>query len=228
MTSIEVLIYVLAFAIQIYGDFSGYSNIARGLAKFFGVELMVNFRQPYLSRNPSDFWQRWHISLSSWFRDYLYMPLGGNRKGIFYTCRNLTITMFLAGLWHGAAWNFVLWGVYQGVLLAGYHGLSLMVPLHKFKSMVMDVLSRIFMFLLVLYGWLIFRVKDMAQLKYLTVQLFPNFHLPNERFLDTFKINTFWVVLFFLITLAVTLFWKGIRADVFLIFINFRIIYGLF
>lgn len=107
-----------AFAFQIYGDFSGYSDIARGLSKLMGFELVENFRAPYLVSNPSSFWRNWHMSLSTWLRDYLYIPLGGNRKGRFNTYRNLTITMLLGGLWHGAGAAYLAWGLYHGILLA--------------------------------------------------------------------------------------------------------------
>jgi len=113
----EVVLGVYAFAFQIYGDFAGYSEMARGLAKMMGFELMVNFRFPYFVTNPSDFWKNWHISLSTWLRDYLYIPLGGSRGGELMLYRNLAITMFLGGLWHGAAWTYVLWGAYQGLIL---------------------------------------------------------------------------------------------------------------
>jgi D-alanyl-lipoteichoic acid acyltransferase DltB (MBOAT superfamily) len=116
--SITVAMGVIAFSLQIYGDFAGYTDIARGSAKLFGVDLMENFRAPYLSRGFSDFWRRWHISLSTWLRDYLYIPLGGNRGGPWQTFRNLMITMLLGGLWHGAAWGFVLWGGLHGAYLA--------------------------------------------------------------------------------------------------------------
>lgn len=107
-----------AFAWQIYGDFSGYSNIARGSAQLLGFHFMVNFKQPYLSTSIRDFWRRWHISLSSWLRDYLYVPLGGNRQSERKTYRNLFLTMLIGGLWHGANWTFVLWGALHGVWLA--------------------------------------------------------------------------------------------------------------
>lgn len=109
---------VLAFGIQVYFDFSGYSDMATGVARLFGFELPVNFNLPFTSRNLTEFWQRWHISLSSWLRDYLYISLGGNRKGKFRTFFNMFLTMLLGGLWHGASWNFVLWGGAHGVALA--------------------------------------------------------------------------------------------------------------
>ncbi|GAA5128588.1 MBOAT family protein [Luteolibacter yonseiensis] len=111
-----------AFAFQIYGDFSGYSDIARGLAKLMGFELVHNFKAPYLVSNPAAFWRHWHISLSVWLRDYLYIPLGGNRHGAFRTTRNLMITMVLGGLWHGAGIAFLAWGFYHGILLVLHRG----------------------------------------------------------------------------------------------------------
>ncbi len=107
----------LAFAFQIYCDFSGYTDIARGVARIMGFRLMDNFRQPYFATSIADFWRRWHISLSTWLRDYLYVPLGGNRHGTAKTYRNLLLTMLLGGIWHGAGWTFVIWGAYQGALL---------------------------------------------------------------------------------------------------------------
>jgi D-alanyl-lipoteichoic acid acyltransferase DltB (MBOAT superfamily) len=115
--SLTVLAAVLGFSLQIYGDFAGYTHMARGVAKMFGVDLIENFNAPYLSRSFSEFWRRWHISLSTWLRDYLYIPLGGNRLGARRTYLNLMITMALGGLWHGAGWGFVVWGVLHGLLL---------------------------------------------------------------------------------------------------------------
>jgi D-alanyl-lipoteichoic acid acyltransferase DltB (MBOAT superfamily) len=116
--SLTVAAGVIAFSLQIYGDFAGYTDIARGTARLFGVDLMENFKAPYLSRGFSEFWRRWHISLSTWLRDYLYVPLGGNRGTRWQTYRNLMITMLLGGLWHGAAWGFVVWGGLHGAYLA--------------------------------------------------------------------------------------------------------------
>lgn len=113
-----LLVGTYGFALQIYGDFSGYTDIARGSSRLLGIELPVNFDQPYLSRNITEFWQRWHISLSTWLRDYLYIPLGGNRGSETTTYRNLMLTMLLGGLWHGASWTFVVWGAIHGCLLA--------------------------------------------------------------------------------------------------------------
>ena len=122
--ALDVLFGVYAFAFQIYGDFAGYSAIACGTACWLGFDLMINFRRPYLSASPKEFWQRWHISLSSWLRDYLYIPLGGNREGAVRTARNLMVTMLLGGLWHGAAWTFLAWGAVHGIWLSIHRWLS--------------------------------------------------------------------------------------------------------
>jgi alginate O-acetyltransferase complex protein AlgI len=113
---------VIAYALQIYCDFSGYTDMALGIAHMLGYKLALNFNMPYLSTNVSEFWRRWHISLSSWLRDYLFLPLGGSRGGAWKTCRNLMIVMALGGLWHGASWTFVAWGVLHGLLLVGHRG----------------------------------------------------------------------------------------------------------
>jgi D-alanyl-lipoteichoic acid acyltransferase DltB (MBOAT superfamily) len=116
-SAIAIIAAGVGFSVQVYGDFSGYTDIARGVSELFGIELMVNFREPYLSRNITEVWRRWHISLSDWLRDYLYISLGGNRGGELATARNLMITMLLGGLWHGASWNYVVWGGISGLLL---------------------------------------------------------------------------------------------------------------
>ncbi len=117
-SALTLLFTAWGFALQIYGDFSGYTDIARGSAWLLGIELPINFRQPYLARNITEFWRRWHVSLSNWLRDYLYIPLGGNRGNKLATYRNLILTMLLGGLWHGASWTFVVWGGLHGLLLA--------------------------------------------------------------------------------------------------------------
>jgi alginate O-acetyltransferase complex protein AlgI len=162
--SLDLTIGVLAFGVQIYGDFSGYSDIARGLAKLLGFDLIVNFRLPWLARSPAEFWRRWHISLSEWLRDYLYIPLGGNRNGSARTLRNLALTMILGGLWHGAAWTFVLWGVYQGVLLVAQRALlgDRGAPARGLPALGGTLLT----FAVMQLGWLIFRADSIEQLAY--------------------------------------------------------------
>lgn len=163
---------VLAFTFQIYCDFSGYTDIARGVARLMGFEFALNFRLPYFATNPSDFWRRWHISLSSWLADYLYKPLGGNRGSRWMTCRNLMITMLLGGLWHGAAWNFVLWGFYHGLILV-LHRLAqpaLERIGQRFESMpgVWLTIRIASMFLMTCYGWLLFRATSLEQIGAMT------------------------------------------------------------
>lgn len=154
------LLGMYAFAWQIYGDFSGYSSIARGCAQLLGFHFMVNFRQPYLAENIQDFWRRWHISLSTWLRDYLYIPLGGNRHGERKTYRNLMLTMLLGGLWHGANWTFVIWGgIHGGALAAERRFTNWGVPHFGF---VWKWLKRIFMFHLVCVAWIFFRAQSLS------------------------------------------------------------------
>jgi alginate O-acetyltransferase complex protein AlgI len=175
-TGFETLIGVYAFAFQIYCDFSGYTDIARGVAKIMGFEFMLNFRLPYLATNPSDFWQRWHISLSSWLRDYLYIPLGGNRSSTAKTYRNLMLTMVIGGLWHGASWNFVLWGFYHGSLLILHRLLSpiserLFATSSPLLKRIGFVASAVLMFQFTCYGWLLFRANSFAQIFAMTKSL---------------------------------------------------------
>lgn len=165
----QVLLGVYAFAFQIFCDFSGYSNIARGLCRCLGIEIMVNFNLPYFARNPKEFWHRWHISLSTWLRDYLYIPLGGSRHGRVRTCRNLMVTMLLGGLWHGAAWTFVVWGAFHGSLLAIHRWMiRVMPPADVSRSPVVERLHSVFkmavFFQIVCLGWLIFRAQSIGQI----------------------------------------------------------------
>ncbi len=156
---LTLLVGVYAFAFQIYGDFSGYTDIARGVARLLGFDLMLNFRLPYFATSPSDFWRRWHISLSTWLRDYLYIPLGGNRAGGLGTYRNLTIVMLLGGLWHGAGWNFVLWGAYHGLLLCAYRALGIRTE-QKEISFPRQIFLGLVMFNLTCIGWMLFRAQN--------------------------------------------------------------------
>ena len=160
---------VYAFAFQIYSDFSGYTDIARGISKLMGFELVVNFRAPYLVANPADFWRNWHISLSTWLRDYLYIPLGGNRKGCMRTYCNLMVTMLLGGLWHGAGAAYVLWGLYHGSLLAcqrAWHDfVGPRLPSaprdRAIVTMTKNALLVLIFFHLTCLGWLLFRAGSL-------------------------------------------------------------------
>jgi alginate O-acetyltransferase complex protein AlgI len=157
---VVALLGMYAFAWQIYGDFSGYSSIARGCAQLLGFHFMVNFRQPYLAESIQDFWRRWHISLSTWLRDYLYIPLGGNRNGERQTYRNLLLTMLLGGLWHGANWTFVIWGgIHGGALAAERKLLSEKVPR---TGIAWKWMRRIFIFHVVCLAWIFFRAQSLG------------------------------------------------------------------
>lgn len=163
----EILVGVLAFTFQIFCDFSGYSDMARGIARMLGFELMVNFNLPYFARTPSEFWRRWHISLSTWLRDYLYFPLGGNRKGKWKTYRNLSITMFLGGLWHGAAWTFIVWGIFHGLILIIYRTLNLDDYIIKanrvgINAVVINFTAWLAMFVLTMIAWVFFRAQSLS------------------------------------------------------------------
>ena len=145
---------IIAYTLQIYFDFSGYSDMAIGLGKMFGFEFLENFNYPYISKSITEFWRRWHISLGSWFRDYVYIPLGGNRRGFLVQLRNIFVVWMLTGIWHGASWNFFAWGVYFGVILI-IEKLFLLKFLQKLPSFI----SHIYATLLFVYGWVIFYFK---------------------------------------------------------------------
>jgi D-alanyl-lipoteichoic acid acyltransferase DltB (MBOAT superfamily) len=169
--SLAVMLGAAMFAIQIYCDFSGYSDIARGVSRMFGPELPINFDYPYFSTSIIDFWRTWHISLSTWLRDYLYIPLGGGRASPPRVYFNLMTTMVLGGLWHGASWNFVIWGFYQGALLCANRLFRLLCDrMPRLRSALESrpgtVVRWAVTMYLVLLGWLIFRLTDPAQLAY--------------------------------------------------------------
>src|SRR5262245_43389383 len=171
---VDVLLAVYAFAFQIYGDFAGYSNVARGTSKLMGIELVENFRFPYLVRSPQAFWRNWHISLSTWLRDYLYIPLGGSRGSAWSTNRNLLVTMMLGGLWHGAAWTFVLWGCYHGLLLVLFRAADRTTWLNALttsRHLAVRAAATVVMFHLTCAGWLMFRARSASELSALASAL---------------------------------------------------------
>lgn len=148
---------IICYSLQIYFDFSGYSDMAIGLGKMLGFNFKENFNYPYIAKSIQDFWRRWHISLSTWFRDYLYIPLGGNRKGLFRTYLNLIIVFFITGLWHGASWNFVIWGLFHGFFLLLERSIQINLP----KKL--NFLRHIYLLFVVLIGWVFFRIEDITQ-----------------------------------------------------------------
>jgi alginate O-acetyltransferase complex protein AlgI len=173
-TGLSAWIALYAYAFQIYMDFSGYTDVAIGVGRLLGLKLTENFDRPYLAASPSEFWRRWHITLSTWLRDYLYIPLGGSRFGRLCTLRNLFITMALGGLWHGAAWTFVAWGVYHACLLTGERLLlrdRARVP-PETQALPYRLLSVLAMFHLSCLGWLLFRAPDWGTVQTMFVNLF--------------------------------------------------------
>jgi D-alanyl-lipoteichoic acid acyltransferase DltB (MBOAT superfamily) len=200
ISGVSSLIGIVAFSLQIYGDFAGYTFIARGVAKLMGIDLAVNFRRPYLATSPRDFWRRWHISLSNWLRDYLYISLGGSRRGPTRTYINLLLTMFLGGLWHGAAWNFAVWGVYHGTLLCVDHWLDQRGIRLRLLPAVFEranhVLSVAGMYVLTLGGWLFFRVTSMEQAGDILRNIFFNFHVDSGTLVLATPVVTLGVLLF--------------------------------
>lgn len=176
----ECLMGIYGYALQIYCDFSGYSDMAIGIALLLGFRFPKNFDAPYKSATITEFWRRWHISLSSWLRDYLYISLGGNRKGRVRTYVNLLLTMLLGGLWHGAAVRFILWGALHGVALALHKMWMAVVPWAKINGKDMNIVLRvvgiIFTFNLVCFGWLLFRAEDMQTVHVMLYQIFNNFN----------------------------------------------------
>jgi alginate O-acetyltransferase complex protein AlgI len=154
---------IIAYSVQIYYDFAGYSDMALGLGRMLGFEFLENFNFPYIAKSIKDFWHRWHISLSTWFRDYLYIPLGGNRLGGVRTYVNLAIVFFLTGLWHGAAWNFVVWGLIHGFFL-----IIERLGFEKFIKRFPTFVQHLYTFLVVLFAWIFFRANDFAHaIKYI-------------------------------------------------------------
>ena len=158
----------IAFGLQIFFDFSGYTDIAIGVALLFGFHFPENFRRPYLSASVTEFWRRWHMTLSSWLRDYVYISLGGNRKGAWRTRVNLILTMLLGGLWHGASWNFVIWGGYHGVLLS----MERLIRGREERTGLVRIPLAVLTFLLVTVGWVFFRAKTLTAAMFVIGQMF--------------------------------------------------------
>ena len=202
MESFSIMLGTIAFGVQIYCDFSGYSDIAIGAALILGFKIPKNFNKPYFATSPSDFWGRWHISLSTWLRDYLYIPLGGNRKSHNRTYVNLLTVMFLGGLWHGASWNFVVWGMLHGTYLAIHKILINKFPnlQHNefFKSKVGKIISIVITQYFIFLAWIPFRVHDFDQMMY-SVEKFVIFDMKItgiDEFLLEYKFPIFLMLAF--------------------------------
>lgn len=195
---VKVLLGLYAFVIQVYCDFAGYSVIAMGLGKLMGFDIMVNFNQPLLATNIQDFWRRWHISLSSWLKDYLYIPLGGSRKGNIRTSINLMITMIAVGFWHGAAWHFIAFGVIEGCLLVLYRILkpkieNFIKPRSSFWQNLWLAVRILFMFQITSIAFMFFRAQYMSQILSMFKSLITNFQFTHGIGLKYMSLN----ILFF-------------------------------
>lgn len=158
---------IIAYTFQIYFDFCGYSEMAMGLGKMFGFDFLKNFDYPYISKSITEFWRRWHISLGTWFREYVYIPLGGNRKGLYRQIINIAVVWFLTGLWHGASWNFILWGLYFGVLLM-IEKLFMLKVLKKAPA----IISHIYSIIIILFGWVLFYFENLNEMGIFLVRMF--------------------------------------------------------
>lgn len=159
MTTGKAWIGALAFTFQIYFDFSGYSDMAIGLGKMFGFTFLENFEHPYISKSITEFWRRWHISLGTWFKEYVYIPLGGNRKGLLRQIVNILIVWMLTGLWHGASWNFVIWGLYFGVILVLEKSFLL-----KWLDKIPSLFAHVYSLILIVFGWVIFECGSVSEI----------------------------------------------------------------
>ena len=212
----------LFFAIQIYGDFSGYSDVARGLARMMGLYIKPNFRWPYFAASMAEFWRRWHMSLSYWLRDYLYVSLGGSRVSRLKLVRNLALTWFLSGLWHGAAWHFVAWGLYQGAVISGER----IIENTKF-GYAWEHATRLIkvplLFLLVLLGWVLFRAPEMG----VAATMWKQMLLPRGGFLRGMELFGTWpLVLVGIAALAHWVTWRT-RYDIDHVSVLLRVPYGV-
>jgi alginate O-acetyltransferase complex protein AlgI len=175
IAGLNLLALALAYSMQIFSDFAGYSLIAIGIGRLFGYELPMNFRYPYIAASLSDFWQRWHMTLSNWLKEYLYIPLGGNRKGTFRCYANLIIVMALGGLWHGAGWNYVIWGMYHGLLLCLERFLARRLPGSRPDRSLFSGIKIPVVFFLVSAGWLFFIFNDISHVSAFFSAVYNNF-----------------------------------------------------
>jgi len=202
LTVLAAWLGIIAFMFQVYFDFSGYSDMAVGLGKMFGFDFPTNFRYPYIAKSATDFWRRWHITLGAWFRDYLYIPLGGNRKGQLITYRNIFIVWAATGLWHGASWNFMAWGLYFGIILS-IEKAGLLKLLKKLP----DFIQHAYLLFVVLISWVLFTSEDYHVGINLLKTMFGFATLYNQQFIYDLYTH---LVMFIVATIAATPLWKVI------------------
>jgi len=190
----ELITATFCFAWQIFFDFSGYTDMARGIAKIMGFDLMLNFNNPYLATGLGEFWSRWHISLSTWFRDYVYIPLGGNRRGSLITYRNLFVTFFISGIWHGAAWTFVIWGTLHAL------GILITRKLERsafYRERVPHLLKQLATFAFVCFAWIFFRAGSLTDAMLIISRIFNGaWHSPQVPALMLLLVALIWLYQF--------------------------------
>ena len=208
LSTLTGIVLLFGYSMQIFADFAGYSLIAIGLASALGYELPQNFNFPYISRSVTEFWSRWHISLSNWLRDYLYIPLGGNRKGKLRTYANLMTVMLLGGLWHGAAWSYAVWGGFHGMALvlerlySNKVDVKLKTNNNKWYQVIVDILKIISVFCFVSFGWLLFKLSDFRQVLDFIDTMTKNASLPNNYiYIELVLLYSFPVIAYHLINL---------------------------
>ncbi|QUH27592.1 MBOAT family O-acyltransferase [Vallitalea guaymasensis] len=197
LTILTAWLGIIAFGFQIYFDFSGYSDMAIGLGKMFGFDFLENFNYPYISTSITEFWRRWHISLGSWFRDYVYIPIGGNRVSKLKVYRNLFVVWFLTGLWHGASWNFVLWGLYFGLIIAVEKAFLL-----KFINRLWKPIRHVYALLLILIGWVLFSFDNLTDgIEYLKIMFgFSSVPIMNNQFVYYLYTNLILIIILIILS----------------------------
>lgn len=221
---LTLFLATFAFGWQIYFDFSGYTDMARGIARIMGFELMLNFNNPYTATSLSDFWNRWHLSLSTWFKEYVYIPLGGNRGGKFNTYKNMFLTMVISGLWHGAAWNFVIWGA--------SHALGSMATRELSRSKfyvekIPKLIKQLFVFTFVTFTWIFFRADNLNDATLIIKKIFTaDFGNPNFPIIALFLCISIWIYqLLYESKMRIYLNWAPLKVSI-MIFIFFSIIFA--
>ena len=197
---------IISFALQIYFDFSGYSDMAIGLAQIFGMKFDENFNYPYISKSITEFWRRWHITLSNWFKDYIYIPLGGNRKGLLKQIRNILVVWLLTGAWHGASWNFVLWGLYFGIILI-IEKIFLLKILEKLPK----IIRHLYSIILILISWTIFAFEDLSKIGNYIKAMFTNKIIYNQESLYYAKNYIFIIIVGIICSIPV---WKNLKEKI--------------
>ena len=197
----------IAYTLQIYFDFSGYSEMAIGMGKIFGFSFPENFNYPYISTSITEFWRRWHMTLSGWFRDYVYIPLGGNRKGNVYV--NLFVVFLLTGIWHGANWTFVVWGIYYGILVVVERWLK-----KNMEVRVPTVIGWVYTFFMVILGWVIFNAKDLMHAKMYLMSMFGCLEMGKVRYTPSWYLDNYTIAMFIIAGISATPLWKNIWGKV--------------